>query len=118
MIGTHNRTEYTAQTEDVFLSEKRRTGMGSSRTVEAFNMDPNIIRQLQPHQAVLLVKQPFKYDKVQLDVRAGQKEDLTAINRCLPERTGGFPRGNGIDLRAYMRKQRGKFRNDGTVEGQ
>jgi hypothetical protein len=113
MIGTHKRTEYTAQTEDVFLFEKRRTGMGSSRTVDAFNVDPNIIRQLQPHQGVLLVKQPYHYDLAQLDMRAGSKEDMAAIDRCLPQRAGKAPRGVGIDLRAYLRKGRGRLNDFG-----
>lgn len=117
MIGTHSETQYTEQTEDALLFDKKRTGMGSARTVEAFNVSPNLIRQLQPHQAVVLVKQPFHYDKVQLDVRAGYKEDLAAINRCLPERTGRLPRGNGIDLRAYLRKGNGgQFGNDGKFD--
>ncbi|MDE2039550.1 MAG: type IV secretory system conjugative DNA transfer family protein [Elusimicrobia bacterium] len=116
MIGTHNRTEYTSQTEDVFLFEKRRTGMGSMRTVEAFNVDPNIIRQLQPHQAVILVKQPYHYDLAQLDVRAGSSGDMEAIDRLLPQRAGKVPRGNGIDLRAHLRKGRGGFNEFGEVK--
>ncbi|HVA65313.1 MAG TPA: type IV secretory system conjugative DNA transfer family protein [Elusimicrobiota bacterium] len=116
MIGTHDRTEYTAQTEDVFLFEKRRTGMGSARTVEAFNVDPNIIRKLQPHQGVLLVKQPYHYDLAQLDMRGGSREDMGAIDRLLPQRAGKVPRGNGIDLRSYLRKGRGGFNEFGEVK--
>ena len=108
MIGTHARTEYTDQTEDGLFFEKMRTGMGTAKHVDTFNISPNRIRQLQPHQAALLIKQPFQYDLIQLDVCAKADKDLGAIDRCLPPRTGKLPKGNGIELRAFLREAKGK----------
>ena len=95
MIGTHTRTEYTQQTEDSLFFGKMQTGMGTAKQVETFNISPNRIRQLQPHQAVLLIKQPFCYDIVQLDASAKRDRDLSAIDRCLPSGTAGCPRATG-----------------------
>ncbi|MBI3552714.1 MAG: type IV secretory system conjugative DNA transfer family protein [Elusimicrobia bacterium] len=105
MIGTHTRTEYTDQTEDVLLAGRMATGVGTAKSVEAFNISPNRIRQLQPHQAALLIKQPFQYDLLQLD-RVVAVHDQHVLER-LPQRST-FPRGNGIDLRRYLREMKGK----------
>lgn len=101
MIGTHDRREYTEQTEDQFLSSKRSTGMGTMRVVEAFNINPNRIKQLQPHQAALLIKQPFQYDVIQLDVAA--TGNRATLDELVPRRLESPRHDSGIDLRAYLR---------------
>ena len=108
MIGTHDRTEYTAQVEDGLLTGKRDTGVGSKRQVEAFNIGPNVIKQLQPHQAAFLIKQPFLYDVVQLDVYDRVELDADAIDIMLPSkrRSGEAPYGVGIGLRDEVRRGR------------
>jgi hypothetical protein len=103
MIGTHTRTEHTEQTKDDFLFGKTKTGMGTAKQVETFNIGPNRIRQLQPNQAVFLIKQPFHYDILQLETGFKPDGDFSAIDRLLPQREGKRPRGNGINLREYLR---------------
>lgn len=109
MIGTHTRLEYTDQTEDGLLLGRTNTGLGTSRMVETFNIDPNRIKQLQPHQGVVLIKQPFRYDLLQLDVCGGNGASipltptLSHQGRGRRREMGTVPRGRGIDLRGYLR---------------
>ena len=109
MIGTHTRTEYTEQTADSLLLNKEKTGVGSARIVETYNINPNIIKQLQPHQAVLLVKQPFTYDVIQMNVFANARLSQDKIEITLPRksRPDDSPWGMGLRLRSYLREQRG-----------
>jgi hypothetical protein len=106
MIGTHDTMKYTAQVEDGLLTGKKDTGMGTSRLVEAFNIGPNVIRQLQPYQAAFLIKQPFLYDVVQMGVY--DRVELTAdqLETTLPlkKHSGEEPCGMGIGLRNLQRE--------------
>ena len=106
-FGTHVRTEYTEQIEDGLFFDKQGTGLGSARRVEAFNINPNRIKQLQPHEAAVLIKQPFQYDIVQLDVRTGRSDSYDYGSRTTI-RNYPLPRGKGINLRGYMREVKGK----------
>ncbi|MHB2025890.1 MAG: type IV secretory system conjugative DNA transfer family protein [Elusimicrobiota bacterium] len=110
MIGTHDRTEYTAQIQDGLLTGKTDTGMGSRRLVETFNIGPNVIRQLQPYQAAFLIKQPFLYDVVQMGVYDRVELTPNEIDTILPVKShsadGSW--GDGIDLRNHQRELNSK----------
>lgn len=55
MAGTHQEMKYTYQTDDSLLGMSK-TGMGTMREVEAFNIDPNAFRFLGIGEAVVFIK--------------------------------------------------------------
>ena len=110
MIGTHDKTEYTAQVEESLLVGKRDTGVGSKRLVEAFNIGPNLIRQLQPYQAAFLIKQPFLYDVIQMDVYDRVEIAPEDLETMLPTKSHSAeePWGMGLRLRNQFREVMGR----------
>lgn len=55
MAGTHQEFKRTYQTDDTLLGFNK-TGMGTVRDVEAFNIDPNAFRKLGIGEAVVIIK--------------------------------------------------------------
>lgn len=66
MSGTKQTTRMTYQMEEDFFSA-RKTGMGSRREVEEFNVHPNIIRNLRIGEAVIMTRNTGRSHVTKLD---------------------------------------------------
>lgn len=75
MAGTKQTTRMTHQVEEDFFSI-RKTGMGSRRDVEEFNIHPNIIRSLKIGEAVIMTRNTGKSHVTKLALP--KKYDITS----------------------------------------
>lgn len=78
MAGTRTEKKYTYQT-DIDILGARPSGAASMREVETFNVNPNTLRNLQPGEAVVMIKNSRKVHVTKLNYMKVPSIDLSSI---------------------------------------